>query len=285
MQRTLDLRCLSSTDLDKTISEYFPISNTTTNNNMQPKTIINEKIIINNSDSYLKIVSKDSITIGKFQLCHNPVLKHNGMAIFNGYTITSNYCAKYCEKCYCRIDNADIYVMNESEYKKIASELNNILLFLNKMFDILLDNSKKGILPAINKAYKVNRPNKDKFLKLKITDSFIKKNKNVKLSDIYKNSLTKYYKAVEDYNSIYENTKNLIGKYYISNFGVGEITDVENNNSIQIICSISEIRKFSIRHWNSILWFEAYEISANDYNNIITQINQIKSIYNNLSKI
>lgn len=288
MGTVINLRTLSKEKLNKKVSELFPLHKNEFKFD-KDEAIRNKNFIIKNKDSYLKIIVDDNVSgkivyVGKFDTSSNESFPDTFIANGNGYTFNNHKC--YPSKLMCfNYENAKISILSEEEYKKIVNKYDSLLSSATTLYKKLLDSYKNNSHNKILGSNYVKRPVIDKFFKIEITTNFVKQNQNKTFLEVYKKALSKYQKKCKEYKAKYEKTKELIGKYFIYKNGAGKITQVENEDYIKTICSyfyiFDTVLTLEDKHE---IWFDAYEITADDYNSLISIINQIKQLYDDLKK-
>lgn len=287
MAKTIDLRTLSVETLNQKVSDLFPLPDKKIKAKKE-KAIELENFINKNQGSYFKVVNNDAtdngIYIGTLNVCTNEFLTCTFLAKGNGYYFKDNQFVQTTSY-YCHLEHAKISVLSENEYQEIASKFNSILSQANIINNTLLDIYKHGKLIKISEIRKTKRPNIDNYFKINCTENFIKTNKNKTFLELYKNALSKSQIKNKEYETVYEENKKVIGKYFISKDGFGEIVQVENEKSIKFICSLINIYKSAIVFRNETeMWVDVYEITHEDFHKLINIVIQLKQLRDELKK-
>lgn len=286
MANTIDLRTLSEEKLKQKVSDLFPLQDKRIKANKE-NAIELENFINKNTGSYFKVINNDAtcVYIGKLNVCTNEFFTRTFLAKGDGYYFKDNQFVQTTSY-YCHLEYAKISILSESEYQEIVRKFNNILSQANILNNKLLDLYKNDKLIKISEIRKTKRPRIDKYFKINCTESFIKANKNKTFLDLYKNALTKAEMKNKEYETVYEESKKIIGKYFISKDGFGEIVHIEKENYIKFICSLINIYESAIVFRNNAeMWDNVYEITHEDFHKLINIVIQLKQLYNELKMI
>lgn len=230
MAQLINLTQISKDDLFKTVGEFCISSN-------QDLAESNKLFLSKNNGYYVKIVNEDCIYIGKFSVtsCEN---QHNKYISYgSGFMLYNMQCLQ-SDLLYCDYSTARISVLKLEEYFEISNYCNNLLQIAQNIRSQLLTKYEKTPLINITKLCKYHKPDRNNLFQINATDSFIKKNKNVSLFDIYTALQEKYTEKFQSYINAFEKGKELVGKYYIDKDGIGEILQVKDKDIIQIYGSL-----------------------------------------------
>lgn len=287
MAKTIDLRTLSVETLNQKVSDLFPLPDKIFEAKKE-RAIELENFINKNKGSYFKVVNNDAtdngIYIGTLNVCTNEFLTRTFLAEGNGYYFKDNQFVRTTSY-YCHLECAKISLLNESEYQEIASKIDSILSQANIINNTLLDIYKHGKLIKISEIRKTKRPNIDNYFKINCTENFIKTNKNKTFLELYKTALSKSQIKNKEYETVYEENKKVIGKYFISKDGFGEIVQVENEESIKFICSLINIYQSAIVFRGKVeMWNDVNEITHEDFHKLINVVIKIKQLCDELKK-
>lgn len=288
MAKTIDLRTLPEDVLNKKVSDLFPLLDETIKIR-EKKAIELFNFINENKDSYFKIVidniNENSVYIGKINL-ENSVFSTSSLFVEGyGHYFRNNNNVVQSTYFYCSLENAEISVLSEYEYQEITNKINLLLLLADELKDKIFDLHKNSNLIISPSEFEVKRPNVDDYFKINCTKSFVKRNQNKTFSELYKKASLKIQKENEKYEAIYEKGKKLIGRYFIAKSCIGEIIQVEGENPIKIVCSTFTINKQMITFIpKREMWFEAHEITYNDFHMVLEVLLKVKQLRDELKK-
>lgn len=287
MAKTIDLRTLPEDVLNKKVSDLFPLLDETVKIR-EKKAIELFNFINENKDSYFKIVidniNENSVYIGKINL-ENSVFSTSSLFVegYGHYFINNNVVQS--TYFYCSLEKAEISVLSEYEYQEITNRFNALLLLANKLNNKLLDLYENSNLIISPSEFEVKRPNVDDYFKINCTKSFVKRNQNKTFSELYKKASLRIQKENEKYEAVHEKGKQLIGRYFITKSCIGEIIQVEGENPIKIVCSTFTINERMITFIpKREMWFEAHEITYNDFHTILEVLLKVKQLRDELKK-
>lgn len=213
MIRTINLDILTEENLNKTVSEFF-----------QTKCENNCDVINTHINSFFKIIHKQFIIIGKILICNDTFLQ------YNGYYITHNTISK-SKNAVTTIEDIIVSVITKKEYEDYSNKIEKILSEINQTSEFLIEVSAN----KLQNIQGVAKPNKTNCLSLTIDSIFIKNFANTKLKKLRDNALDKYNILLEKYKTSYHENKKLIGKYFITPYTIGYISDFDKNSS-KLIC-------------------------------------------------
>ena len=288
MAKTIDLRTLPEDVLNKKVSDLFPLLDETVKIR-EKKAIELFNFINENKDSYFKIVidniNENSVYIGKINL-ENSVFSTSSLFVEGyGYYFINNDRFVQSMTFYCSLENAEISVLSEYEYQEITNRFNALLLLANKLNNKLLDLYENSNLVISPSEFEVKRPNVDDYFKINCTKSFVKRNQNKTFSELYKKASLKIQKENEKYEAVYEKGKKLIGIYFIAKDGIGEVVQVKDESPIKVMCSIFTVNERMITFIpKREMWFEAHEITYNDFHTVLEVLLKVKQLRDELKK-
>lgn len=213
MIQTIQLNSLSEENLNKTVSEYLQLKDE------NPCKFINE-----HKNSILKIIHRQFIIIGKVLSCNDTFVR------YNGYYITTNTISKHTSAV-TTADNILVSTISNEKYEEYSHKIENILSEIEETRKFLVKEAKNNS----QKIKGFSKPDKSGCLSLVVDSDFIRNFANTTLKELYDKALTKYNNLLENYKKSYHENKKLIGKYFITPYTIGYVSDFDNNSS-RLIC-------------------------------------------------